>query len=470
MTHISKYILASALAMVGTGAMAQALQSAYFTDDYKFRHSMNPAFGNEQNYFSIPALGNINVNLRGNFGYQDVVFDNPMYPHGSDKRLTTFMNPYISAGEALDGFSSGRNRLVGNVGITILSAGFKAFGGYNTIELSSRTSFGMSLPYELFEFAKNTGNKTYDMGDISMGAMSYVELGLGHSRQINDRLRVGGKFKLLFGLGRADVKLEDMTADLSAADKWVVSGKATADVSVKGFKFESEMEDYNVESNGQYEQVSDFDVDGFGLGGFGIAFDLGAEYKIDEDWTVSAALLDLGFISWKENARAESSGQPFVFDGFHDVAVNSDSQNGTVLEDQADQLGDDLLDFAHLEDKGETGGRTTGIGATLNLAAQYNLPVYRPITFGFLSSTRINGPYTWTEGRLSANYEPLKWLNGGVNLSVNSFTTSFGWVLNIHPKGYNFFIGMDHILGKQSKEGIPLSSNASLSLGMSVTW
>ena len=470
MTHISKYILASTLAMVGTGAMAQALQSAYFTDDYKFRHSMNPAFGNEQNYVSIPALGNINVNLRGNFGYQDVVFDNPMYPHGSDKRLTTFMNPYISAGEALDGFSSGRNRLVGNVGITILSAGFKAFGGYNTIELSSRTSFGMSLPYELFEFAKNTGNKTYDMGDISMGAMSYVELGLGHSRQINDRLRVGGKFKLLFGLGRADVKLEDMTADLSAADKWVVSGKATADVSVKGFKFESEMEDYNVESNGQYEQVSDFDVDGFGLGGFGIAFDLGAEYKIDDDWTVSAALLDLGFISWKENARAESSGQPFVFDGFHDVAVNSDSQNGTVLEDQTDQLGDDLLDFAHLEDKGETGGRTTGIGATLNLAAQYNLPVYRPITFGFLSSTRINGPYTWTEGRLSANYEPLKWLNGGVNLSVNSFTTSFGWVLNIHPKGYNFFIGMDHILGKVSKEFIPLSSNVSVSLGMSVAW
>lgn len=92
------------------------------------------------------------------------------------------------------------------------------------------------------------------------------------------------------------------------------------------------------------------------------------------------------------------------------------------------------------------------------------------MTFGFLSSTRINGPYTWTEGRLSANWEPLGWLNGGVNMSVNSFTTSFGWVLNIHPKGFNFFVGMDHILGKQSKESIPLSSNASLTIGMNVTW
>ena len=466
-----KYMLAAACMAVGTGAMAQSLNSAYFTDDYKFRHSMNPAFGNEQNYVSIPALGNINVNTRGNFGYQDVIFDNPMYGAGSDKKLTTFMNPYIPVGEALDGFSTGRNRIIGNVGITILSAGFKAFGGYNTIELSSRTQFGVSLPYELFEFAKNTGNQTYDMGDINLGAQSFVELGFGHSRQIDEKLRVGAKFKLLFGLARADLKLEDMTADLASSNKWVVSGKATADVSLKGFKYESELEDYNDENRGQYEQVSDVDVDGFGLGGFGIAFDLGGEYKINEDWTVSAALLDLGFIRWSENARAESSGKPFEFDGFHDVAVTSDRPTaGEELDEQTDRLGDDMLDFAHLEDKGEGGGRITGIGATINLGAQYNLPVYRPITFGFLSSTRINGPFTWTEGRLSANYEPLKWLNGGVNISVNSFTTSFGWVLNIHPKGYNFFIGMDHILGKLSKEGIPLSSNASLSLGMSVTW
>ena len=45
-----------------------------------------------------------------------------------------------------------------------------------------------------------------------------------------------------------------------------------------------------------------------------------------------------------------------------------------------------------------------------------------------------------------------------------------GWVLNIHPKGYNLFIGMDHLLGKMSKECIPLSSNASVAVGMNITW
>ena len=76
-----------------------------------------------------------------------------------------------------------------------------------------------------------------------------------------------------------------------------------------------------------------------------------------------------------------------------------------------------------------------------------------------------------TEGRISANYTPLKWLDGGVNFAVNSFAASMGWVLNIHPKGYNFFIGMDHILGKTTKGVcVPLSSNAHVALGMNITW
>lgn len=460
--------MAAAVTTLAGQAMAQGLNSAYFTDDYKFRHTMNPAYGNGQNYVSVPALGNITVNTRGNFGYQDVVTDNPMYPANSGKRLTTFMNPYISAADALDGFSTGKNRIAGDVSLTILSAGFKAFGGYNTVEVSSRTSFGVSLPYELFEFAKNTGNRTYDIGDINAGATSYAELAFGHSRDIGDKLRVGAKVKLLFGLARADVKFRDMKADLAGKDKWTLSGQAVADVYMKGFRFETEEKDYNQSGLGSYEQVDDIDVDGFGLGGFGMAFDFGGIYKIDDDWTVSASVLDLGFISWSDNMRASSSGVPFVFDGFHDVSVTSD--RGEELDVKTDRYGDQLADFAHLEDRGSQGGGTAGIGATVNLGCEYNLPVYRKMTFGLLSSTRINGPYTWTEGRLSANWKPLGWLDGGVNMSVNSFTAGFGWVLNVHPKGYNFFIGMDHILGKMSKDYIPLSSNASLSLGMSITW
>ena len=469
MKYINKYMALGLLSMCSLHAMAQQLNSAYFTNDYKFRHTMNPAFGNEQNYVSMPGFGNVNVSTMGNFGYEDVIFDNPMFPSTSKDRLTTFMNPYISTADALKGFNSGDNKILGDVSITVLSAGFKGFGGYNTVELNARTSFGVSMPYELFEFAKNTGNRTYNIGNISANGQAFAELAFGHSRQINEKLRVGAKVKLLFGAGRGDVNIDNVKADLAADDKWTVSGHAKSEVSVKGFTYKTEEKEYKEEGRGTYQYVNDVDVDGAGLGGFGLAFDLGGVYKINNDFTVSAALLDLGFIKWSNNMVAVNGGEEFVFNGFHDVAVNED-RGGSTLSMQGDKYSDQLADFANLQDKGDEGGRTTGIGATLNLGCEYTLPVYRKITFGVLSSTRFRGDYSWTEARVSANWTPLKWIDGGVNMAFGSYRNSFGWVVNFHPKGYNFYVGMDHTLGKVSKEFIPLNSNAAVSVGMSVAW
>ena len=468
MKRLATYMMTAAMTLCGTAVTAQTMNSAYFTGDYKYRHDLNPAYGNEQNYISWPALGNLNVSTHGNFGYGDVVMNNPMFGKGSDKKMTTFLNPYISSSDALSGFSKGNNRISGNVDITILSAGFKAFGGYNTIELGARTSFGMSLPYELFEFAKNTGNKSYDIGDVTANATAFAQLAFGHSHQIGDKLRIGAKVQFLFGGARADLKMENLKADLTADDKWTVTGKATANVSMKGFTYLESEEEYNDPQRGTYRKVDDIDIDGAGLGGFGMAFDLGGIYKINRDWTVSAAVVDLGFINWSNNMQATNRSQSFIFNGFHDTAVKSDHTNS--LDNQADKYGDQIADFANLSDEGDQGSRSTGFGATVNVGCEYTLPVYRKLTFGLLSSTRINGDHTWTEGRLSANVAPLKWLDGGINVAVNSYTASMGWVLNIHPKGQNFFIGMDHLLGKTSKEFIPLSSNASVCVGFNVAW
>ena len=39
--HIKKQLLTVALTTVAMGAMAQSLNSAYYTEDYKFRHDLN---------------------------------------------------------------------------------------------------------------------------------------------------------------------------------------------------------------------------------------------------------------------------------------------------------------------------------------------------------------------------------------------------------------------------------------------
>lgn len=474
MRRIEKYILAAALLSAAGSMAAQGLNSAYFTGDYKFRHNLNPAYGNEQGYVSLPAFGNLNVRTQGNFGLGDVLFDNPRYGIDSDKKKTTFMNPYISTSDALAGFSKGNNRINADVDLTVLSVGFKGFGGYNTISVDARTNMGMTLPYDLFEFAKNTGNSSYVLDDIGVHAQSFVQVALGHSRQIDKKLRVGAKLKLLLGVARADAQITNLRADLSAPEKWTMSGSAVADVLMKGFSFKEERKDYKEDGKGGYDRVNDMDVDGPGVGGFGMAVDLGAVYKINDDWTVSAALVDLGFISWNNDMRAVNRQSTFEFGGFHDIAAKDKTPDGdrkdNALSAQSDKYADQIADFANLTVDGDQGSRTTGIGATLNLGCEYVFPLYRKLTFGALSSTRVNGKYTWTEGRLSANVAPLSWIDGGVSFAVNSFTASCGWVVNIHPKGFNVFMGMDYLIGKMSKECIPLSSNASVNLGFNITF
>lgn len=474
MKIIRKYILAASLAAMCGNAMAQGLNTGYFIEEYKMRHNMNPAFGNQQNYISVPGAGNINVRTQGNFGLGDVLFDNPRYGIDSNKKKTTFMNPYISTADALSGFASGDNRINADVDVTLLSGGFKAWGGYNTVSIDARTNVGMSLPRTLFDFARNTGNQTYSMDDINVHAQSFVQLAFGHSRNINDQWRVGGKVKVLLGIGRGDLQISNLRADLADADKWTMTGHAESHVSMKGFSYKQEQKDYKDEQKGSYEYVNDVDIDGVGVSGVGLAFDLGAVYQINQDWQVSAALIDLGFIKWSNNMTAVNRQETFVFNGFHDIAYDKHDEQGNLkdnsIKGQGNKYADQLADFANLTDQGDQGGRTTGIGATLNIGAEYVFPLYRPLKFGLLSSTRLNGQYTWTEGRLSANVAPLKWLDGGLSFAVNSFTTSCGWMINAHPKGVNLFIGMDHILGKVSKEFIPLSSNASVNIGINVAF
>jgi hypothetical protein len=472
MKNIRKYILAAVLTATAGTMMAQDLNSAYFTQDFKYRHDMNPAYGNDQGYAAIPVLGNLNVKLQGSFGVGDVLFKNPDYGiKKGAKKTTTFLHPDISYDEAMKGFDKDGNSLIFDMDIPIASVGFKALGGYNTVELKERTHFALSVPYSFFDFAKSMSNKDYSFDDLGARGWSYAEIGLGHSRQIFDNLRVGAKLKFLFGLAYADLSMEGVHAKLDNNNQWLIEGKAKGELSMKGGKFKKEEKEYKSQPGKYYNEVTGIDTDNLGLGGFGLGLDLGAIYTFKDcsvEWLdgmkVSASLTDLGFISWSNTMLAESSGDPFVFNSFQMKYEDGSFKNG------GDEIKDDLTDFANLEDKGDIGGKTTALAATMRLGLEYPMPFYDKLSAGLLYTHRFDGLYKWSEGRLSANVSPLTWLNGGINLAVTSYCTTMGWVLNIHPTGFNFFVGMDHMVGKTGASSIPLDSNVSFNLGMNIAF
>ncbi len=449
---IKKTALSLMLASFAGGAMAQ-LNSGYFLEGYTYRHELNPAYTGES-YVSFPILGQLNVGVRGNMGLKNFLFNTPTYG------LTTALNPEVSADQFL-GDLNDENTLQLDFKTTIFSVGFKAFGGFNTVGLNMRMNAGVNLPYGLFEFAKKgmQGDTYYTMDDLSVQARGYAELAFGHARQINDNLSLGAKLKVLLGGADLDATVENMDVRLSQ-EQWLVRAHAKVNTALKGAQ-------YTLDEDGLVDGI---DVESPGLGGFGLGLDLGATYKFTEGvlkgLTLSAAVLDLGFINWSDNIVAYNEGEDFVFNGFQNIAIDSESGKGKELDDQFDDLQDDLEKLYNVRTDGQVGSRSTNLSATMNLGVEYALPAYDKLKFGLLSSTRFNGPFTWTEARLSANVNPTSWFGAGVNYAYSTFGSSMGLILNFHPKGFNFFVGTDCMLGEVNSQFIPMNSNANVSMGI----
>jgi len=450
---LNKYIAITTLGALAFGASAQNTNSGYFVDDYTYRFQMNPAFDNSKNFVSIPVLGNLNVAMHGTLGVKDVIYN-------VNGKTTTFLSPFLSPEEVMKNIGNG-NRMGADIKIPILAGGFKAWGGYNTVSLSARASLGIKIPGSMFSFLKEgVSNQSYDLSGTRAFGTAYAELAFGHSREIIKNLRVGAAVKFLIGAG--DFSANFKTANLELGyDDWRITTDAEVNASLKGLTYKTK-----VNEDTGHEYVNGADYDSFGLNGFGMAFDFGATYELNKDWEFSLALLDFGFISWNENQLATTNGEKtFNTDRY---TFSADDKADNSFENQWDNIKDDITAIYELDNMGNSGGRTTMLGATLNIGAKYTLPVYRKLNFGVLNSTRIQGAFSWTDFRFSANVAPVKWVDGGINMSAGTFGVGFGWLVNFHPNGFNFFIGMDRTLGKTTKEMIPLSSNASVNLGMNI--
>lgn len=444
-----KSILAGTMLMVSSTAMlAQYTNSAYFTENHLYRHELNPAFGSEKGYVSLPILGNINFGLQGNLNLENVLYN-------VNGKTATFLHPEVSTEEVLKNISD-ENKMLFDMKIGILSAGFKAFGGYNTFAINMRTSVGLNLPGNLFRMAKeDITSKEYDLSGLNAQANAFAEIALGHSRKVMDNLTVGAKLKFLLGGANVQANLNKALINTGNEGYWEVEANAEMKAAVKGMSFKHDTPND--------KKVDGIDMDGAGLNGFGFAVDLGAEYEVMEGLKVSAALTDLGTIKWSNVIYAKNARNKFQLKDY--TFGIDDDVNGT-FEDDMEKLTDDLGEIADLT---ETDGEaySTGIGTTLRIGAEYKMPFYDKLSVGGLLTSRM-GDYSWTEFRLSANVAPIKMLSAGLNLGMGTYGTNLGWIIDFHPTGFGLFLAMDKTIGSVSKQFIPLKSNASFSMGINI--
>lgn len=445
------------------GVFAQTPRTAYHQEGFVFGHELNPAFQPEESYFSLPILGNTSVSMQSSLGLGDLFYDRK-----DGGGLTTFMSQgTISKSDLMDKVGSAYKGYVdGN--LTLISFGRRVDSKrYQTLSVNLRGKSAIRVDDSMFNLLKDVKNKHYRVTDTRLDASVYAEIALGESRKLDEHWTVGAKAKLLVGINHLDMDVESLDVDLYQ-NEWIADGQVT--MHVAGFDYTTDIKKYREEGRGQYESVSGLRYTGFVPRGIGLAIDLGASYKMDDNWMFSASVLDLGFMCWPDSKKAWNHGGAFGFDGIHNVCMDDPDKEYQIanpvkesLRDQMDRLGDDLMTVAHLE-KVRAHAQTHVLGATIHAGARYKQNQW---TAGALVTSFIRGNLSWFEGRISATYQPVERLD--ITLAPAYGTTGFsvGAMVNYQlVNGINLNLGSDALVTCFNRQMIPTPLSASLQFGM----
>ncbi len=421
---IYRSLVAIVFALAATGASAQ-MKTAYFMEGSLPRYDMNAALVPQNSYFSF-AFGNIGFNYKNNF----LAVDKLLYPVGGG-RYGIFMHPSVSADKFL-------KRMPAHPSLGFdLDYNFLGFGRYSkkhnyfwSFGLNVRATSDIVLPKEMFGILKNLKNGTYDMGDLSAEAMMWTEMAFGFAMPLPwENLTVGGRLKLLFGGAHGEVRFDDTSVDITEEYARAV-GKGTAQASIFGKSPLDADEDGHM-AFGDMFNMDDFSM-GNGFKSMGAAIDLGAELKLlDDRLKVSLGVNDLGFIRWgaANSTQARLDDMLYEYWGYN--------------------TGKDAWGFTSTDDmtvtKTGNAAYSKRLATTMNIGAEWNF-FDNLLGVGVLSHTRFGTISTRSDVTVTGTVRPAKWFTAAISqtLTHNKFGT-FGFALNFHPRGFNFFFGMDYI-------------------------
>lgn len=436
--HISKIIITGIILLVSSLSNAQTASSSYFLDGSFTRYQLNPALTPERGYLAFPVLSNFQFEAYSSVGLSNFLYESKSDPN----KLTTFMSSEVNKDDFLNALPS-VSKIKFGMDMDLFSLGFYGFQGMNTLNVKFRNSININLPKELFSFMKaSLSDGDYLIEDININSYTYLEMALGHSHKINSNLTIGARLKLLVGGYYMDANVDQISAKISG-DSWRVNANAIVKVAAPGLK--------PIYKTGTEKEIEDFDYDFDGFDSYGFAMDLGAVYDISElveGLQLSASLTDLGLISWNMMTAATNNTEDVVFNGFSNYDVTGDEEDPTM-----DNLEEDFKNLVKIYDQGSKKEKVK-LDATFRLGAEYSMFFADWISVGELFTVR-SGINKFSEARTSLVLAPSKWFDMTGNVAFSSYGTAYGFMINLHPVGFNLFFASDCLKAKVNPQFIP---------------
>ncbi len=416
--------------------------------------AFNPAFRPYRGYVQIPAVGNLNIDYSSNA----LAMDNIIYPF--EGKNVFFLHESVKWSD-LEVFLKPSNDIDLEVSLPLISFGFFSGRGFWSFDSKMRTEAGFSLPKDLFHFMKGveSGPQHYNMGNIAAGANVYLTASAGYSYSLFENLTVGGRINFLGGVAHAEVRYDRLDMNLTS-DVWDVLAEGSFTIAGKGINI------YEKPDNASGADIIDFQKtveDGFdgywfrGLSGFGMTFDIGAEYELLDRIRFSASVLDIGFMRWNKK----------------DVVYATSEASYVWAEDPVG----DFKDFTRFYKHDRAPKTKSEVYATFVIGAEFDIFAGSDLlSAGAMYMNKKNQYVRRSEFSLALTVRPARWFTASLNYAARNYRNvgdsalnTFGFALDFHPGWINFFIGTDYILSKVNPQFIPVSQKTmNFYMGISV--
>jgi hypothetical protein len=365
----------------------------------------------------------------------------------------------------------------------LLSFGLPVKDHYFHFSWRDRVSAYATLPGDLlrFPFVGNgdfdvTGN-VLDFTDLALELNHYSEMAFGWQYAMDNGLDIGIRAKLLSGKENAttvDNNMRWVTDTETFA--WDIQGNASLQTSGVVTLLDS-LDDNSLLENGNFGSYY------FGFRNLGLATDIGVGYHFSEKLEARMSVVDLGFISWKDDVRNyDAVGGDLAFIGIEvtEAFIGQDSTFSDSLNVAVDRLVDRLgetIDISESEGSYRTSLRSRMFASVAyrlfdkdKTSAKLSLLMQAQFANGFSIPT-MTAMYHQTIGKsigATVSYSLMDgdWANIGMGLSVKGGPVIFYLTADnlLWSRFTKFKIGEEN----RFNEYPAFSSNATLRFGMNL--
>ncbi len=430
---------------------AQFSNTLYFNKYNPRQHKVNPAIMPEGRcYVGFPALSTFAFSAgNSNFAFNDI-FKNVTID--GEKRMVLPFDK--SAGDMSDFLNNigHKERIFTAYQLDIIDFGFRTRrNSYLTFNIANRMETMVIIPRQIpelvFKGMKKGKDYDFNIDRLSVDASIFSQVAVGYAKPVTDRLTVAATLKYLYGHANVSTDFSDLQIEANG-EQWAIKGDAYLRTSVPCLRFipneDNQIEEVDTELDGSLSQI-------FKPQGHGAALDLGVTYQLLPQLQLSASLVDLGFIHWKNNLSGLNKTNDFVYTGVeYDIKEDEDNE-----EEEEENVWDEYLD--QLENMYEVTespkAYNTSLTTKLHLGAEYSFWKDR-LGLGVLSKTYFFRRNVWEEFSFSASFRPCKQFS--LALTYGMFDrkwNSLGAGVNFNLGALNLNFAVDNIPFKYGTSG-----------------